>query len=261
MTLDDILHELIEALGAAEGLVVIGPNVVQSWPDSALGMLTQSGVLSAAKQAESIECPKCEDRCFMDVHIASQPNKPARAFVVCEESETQGRIKIPLEHLQQWKTSPLHFSKVIAQLLNIECKAEYKHGQTNIRIGMLATKKGRHWLSLNMSPPALEINQHTAPLDEVLFFEEGRLSIDSHRIKLLAEDGRKNKAKSYTPTVEQREAGKRKTEAMYEDWRAEYLRLSKKHPDKSDSWISKQIANLDIAQDRDSETIRKNMKP
>jgi hypothetical protein len=29
----------------------------------------------------------------------------------------------------------------------------------------------------------------------------------------------------------------------------------------SDTWIAKQIAKLDIAQDRDSETIRKNMKP
>lgn len=49
------------------------------------------------------------------------------------------------------------------------------------------------------------------------------------------------------------------TQAMYADWHDEYLRLKKKHPNKSNSWISQQIAKLPIAQGKDSETIRKNM--
>jgi len=51
---------------------------------------------------------------------------------------------------------------------------------------------------------------------------------------------------------------------MREDWREEYLNLRRKYPDTtqhSDNWIAKQIAKLGIAKGRDSETIRKNMKP
>ena len=69
--------------------------------------------------------------------------------------------------------------------------------------------------------------------------------------------------KKYKPSTEKREAGKRKTEAMYEDWREEYLKLRRKYPNTashSDNWIALQIAKLDIAQGRNSETIRKNMK-
>ena len=264
MSFNDVLAEIIEGLGISEGVYIVNWHTIQRWPDGVLKALNNIKLLSKTKQAESIECLKCENHCYQDVHFLPHKDKPTRAFIVCDDPDMQGqmgRIQIPIEQLQQWKTTPLHFARVVAKLLDIECKADYKHGQINIRIGMLSTKKGRRWLSLNVTPLTLEINQHPAPLDEVLFFEGDRLAIDHHRITLLAEDSRQGTAKNYTPNIEQREAGKRKTEAMYEDWQAEYLRLSKMHPDKPDTWISKKIAKLDIAKGRDSETIRKNMKP
>jgi len=47
---------------------------------------------------------------------------------------------------------------------------------------------------------------------------------------------------------------------MYKDWNDEYLRLKKEKSGRTDTWCSIQIAKMDIAQDKDSETIRKNMK-
>ncbi|MEN8136176.1 MAG: hypothetical protein ABFS18_11670 [Thermodesulfobacteriota bacterium] len=64
----------------------------------------------------------------------------------------------------------------------------------------------------------------------------------------------------HTSSCIKREAGKLATQAMYEKWQKAYRDLLKKHPDMPDVWFSRKIAKMDIAQGRDSETIRKNMK-
>ena len=53
---------------------------------------------------------------------------------------------------------------------------------------------------------------------------------------------------------------KQETEARHERWQQACEELKSQNPDKSDSWISLRIARMDIAEGRDSETIRKNMK-
>ena len=64
----------------------------------------------------------------------------------------------------------------------------------------------------------------------------------------------------YTPSKVRQEARKLDTQAMYKNWNKAYCDLKKKKPGNSDTWYSIQIAKLDIAQGRDSETIRKRMK-
>lgn len=268
MTLNDVLLSLLEPMGATGEAHLVTWNTVQQWPVDALERMLETGILTTAKPAQSIECQGCENRCFMEVHLLSgEDKKPARAFVVCddpEKHEQMGRIEIPLERLQQWKVTALQLTKVIAGLVGIECKAEDRHGLSNIRIGMVKGKNGRRWLSLNKTPLTLEINDHHLPLEEVLFFEDAALAIDRMRIDQLIDKAPGSDGKKYKPSTEKREAGKRKTEAMREDWREEYLKLRREYPDTvrfSDSWIAKKIAKLDIAQGRNSETIRKNMKP
>lgn len=268
MTLNDVLLSLLEAMGTTGETHLVGWDTVQQWPDGALNRMVERGILTTATPAQSIECHGCENRCFMEVRQLSGPGtKAKRAFVVCDDPEMQGqmgRIAIPPERLQQWKATALQLAQVVAGLLSVECKAEDRHGQANIRVGMVKGKNGRRWLSLNKSPLTLEINDHHLPLEEVLFVDNGALAIDRVRIDLLTDKAPASTGKKYQPSTEKREAGKRKTEAMREDWRDEYLRLRRKYPDTarhSDSWIAKQIAKLDIAQGRDSETIRKNMKP
>ncbi|MBA1330883.1 hypothetical protein QQ73_06835, partial [Candidatus Endoriftia persephone str. Guaymas] len=72
-------------------------------------------------------------------------------------------IKIPRKRLQQWKVTAYQLAKVTAELLGIECKAEDRHGQTNIRVGMIKGKSGRRWPSLNKSALTLEINDNHLP--------------------------------------------------------------------------------------------------
>ena len=63
-------------------------------------------------------------------------------------------------------------------------------------------------------------------------------------------------------------ARKAKTQAKYKQWQRKYTELKKKHPDKSDIWISLQISKWLTAQGYrptrrgySEELIRKNMKP
>jgi hypothetical protein len=66
--------------------------------------------------------------------------------------------------------------------------------------------------------------------------------------------------KSYTPNTDKRETRKLVSQAMYSNWQDEYKKLKRKNPKQSDSWIANQISKMDIAKDKDVETIRKNMK-
>ena len=68
--------------------------------------------------------------------------------------------------------------------------------------------------------------------------------------------------KSYKPSNVKREAGKLKTQKMYQTWQKKYRELVKIHGHKnmSGEWYSQQIAKLEIAEGRDSDTIRGEMK-
>jgi hypothetical protein len=46
---------------------------------------------------------------------------------------------------------------------------------------------------------------------------------------------------------------------MYAKWHEAYETLASQNPNRSNAWIAKTIAKMDIAQGRNSETIRKNM--
>jgi hypothetical protein len=203
----------------------------------------------------------------MDIQqLSNEENQIKRYFIVCNDPDMQeqmGRIEIHSDQLQQWKITPLLVARVVADLLDLEFNAEDTSGQTSIRIGMMTGKYGRRWLSLNASPLRLAANQHDIPVDELLYFDGDKLQIDQQRIKQLIETKPFSNQKYYTPSTDKRENRKQNTAAMYRDWQDEYSRLRRQHPDTTrhtDNWIATQIAKMDIAQGRQPETIRKNMK-
>jgi hypothetical protein len=57
-----------------------------------------------------------------------------------------------------------------------------------------------------------------------------------------------------------RELRKQETNEKYKAWNKAYRELSKKHPGKTDTWISKQIQKTDIGDGKTAETIRRKMK-
>lgn len=263
MTFNDVLLAYLAHLRAENKAFALSWDTVQRWPDGALDTFLQLGLLIPASAAQSIECNGCEKRCFMDV-ITLPNNDPAltRAFVVCDDAEMQsqmGRIKVPLERLQQWQGSVKLLVKVIAGLLGLEDKITFSADQAVIKLGMLKGDKWRRWVSLNSVDLSLEINQHSVPVAEVLFFEDKDLVVDLNRIVDLLNSEALSKGKKYTPSTSKREASKLVTQAMYQDWNDEFLRLKDQNPKMTNPSIAKKISKMEIAKGRDAETIRKNM--
>lgn len=254
------LTALIGHVGASDKPVGLGWDEAQQWQGGVLERFLVVGLLTKDVKAQSLVCTGCEQHCFMPVY---QTDDEQRAFIVCDDPDKQaqmGRVKVPLERLQQWQTSARQFAGVIAGLLGFESKPVYQEASAIYRLGMLKSDGGRRWVSLTVHPLALEINRHAVPLSELLYFDAEELVIDSPRIDELLNSDPSNTGKTYTPDVSKREASKLATQAMYQDWNDEYFKLKIKHSIKSDTWCSVQISKLDIAQGKDSETIRKNMK-
>ncbi len=249
------LDVLLGCLAATEQPVLFGWHAIQQWPEGALKRLLEVGLLVKVTPATSIECRECGGNvCYMDVEWGSSD----RAFVVCDDPEMQdemGRINIPLDHLKQWKTSAKQVAKVVADLLELDYQPDRKKQPANIKLGMLVSKQGRRCVSLNVHPLQLELNQRSAPIKEILYFEEGKLLLDHPRINQMLLAAPLQQGKPYTPSTSQREAGKRETEAMYQDWIDAYHRLKRQHPDEKKPWICRQIAILPIAKGRDDKTI------
>jgi len=182
MTLDDVLRELIEAVTEASGApCIVGWTTINRWPEGAIEALKKTGLLHTTNQAETMECWKCEHHCCLDVVPLTRKDKPTRYFMVCDDSEMQGRvgrIEVPVEQLQQWRITTLQLAKLVANLLGIKNKVERQRNKNHIRIGMVDNGHGRKPLLLNQSPLALEINGNTIPLETALFFKDEQLVVD-----------------------------------------------------------------------------------
>jgi len=255
------LIALIGSINASGKPVHLGWDKVKQWQEGVLESFIAVGLLVKDVSAKSLQCAGCEHHCFMDVLFANDDSE--RAFIVCDHPEMQsqmGRISVPLARLQQWQSSPKYLAGVISGLLGFEAKPDYQKSSASYKLGMLKGGNGRRWVMLNTHPLTLEINRHAVPVMELLYFEQGVLTIDQSRIDELVNAASKDTGKAYIPDVSKQEARKLATQAMYQDWNDEYIRLKQKHPDKRDTWCSMQIAKMAIAQGKDSETIRKNMK-
>lgn len=263
MTFNDVLLAHLAYLRAENKAITISWDTVQQWPDGVLDTFLQFGLLRTASAAQSIECNGCEKHCFMDViALPHEDIALTRAFVVCDDAEMQsqmGRITVPLPRLQQWQGNAKLLAKVIADLLGLTDKITFLADQPVIKLGMLKAEKGRRWVTLNSSDLSLEINQHTVPVGEVLYFEGKKLVIDRYKIDELLNSEALSKGKKYTPSTSKREASKLATQAMYQDWKDAYIRLNDEYPNKTDRWYAAKIAKMEIGKGREPGTIRKNM--
>lgn len=256
MTLDDALRELLEGVAEAAGApYIVGWQTTQKWPKGAVDTLKSSGLLCPTKQAEIIECSRCgENHCYLDVQPLTHKEKPTRYFTICEDSEMQGRVgrgEVPIEQLQQWRITALQLAKLVAKLLGIKNKVERQRNKNCIRIGMVESDHGRKWLSLNLSPLELEINDHITPLINVLYFDDSALQVDRAHIQYCADNTPKNHKKGYPPSTTKQEARRLNTQARDEDIQQAYMDIRKKHRRSSfhtDQWVAKQISKLTIAQ-------------
>lgn len=258
--LNALLQNLLQALIQDNDKVNYSFADVQQWQSGVLNVLLDYQLIKSMSAAQSIECSGCENNCFMDVvsHQLSNPiGEKTRSYIVCDDSEKQaqmGRIAVPQEQLKQWQVSIKNLALLLAQLLgfdnhNLDVK------QDSIRLGMLkSSNHGRKWASLNKQPLALVLNQVQIPISELLFVENGKLTIDRARIDAVLVVKQPIRAKDYQSNTDKRTQSKANTQAMYQTWQDEYEKLKRLHPNKPNQpkktkgWYAYQISITPIAQ-------------
>ncbi|MFQ5637714.1 MAG: hypothetical protein ACE5IR_06925 [bacterium] len=259
MTLDDVLQDLIQCLGS-QGDSIIAWEEVQAWPEEAVEIFQNAGWIKPTVSAKSVVCPGCEESCFMPVHIPpTKQGKLVQAFVACDQRDDMGRVPIPSGALQQWQVTENQLTNWLAREISVRGKPKRDRETKSFLIGDVQGKKRTGRLELVFKEPVtLKASEHPLSLNEIVFLDGHQLKID--RAAILDLIDRPPTSDRYIPSIARREARKLETQAIYKSWQKAYRTLKRKNSDKSDNWCALQIAKMDIAQGRGSETIRKNMK-
>lgn len=272
--LNELLQNLSQALKQGDDKVIYRFADVQQWKVGVLPVLLEYQLIKQISAAQSIECSGCENNCFMDVisyKSGNQIDETTRSYIACDDSEKQaqmGRIAVPQEQLKQWQVSIKYLAVLLAQLLgfddvSLDTKTLEKEF---IPLGMLQSSNGRQWASLYKNPLALDLNQVQIPISELLFVDNGKLTIDHARIDNVLTVKQPIKAKDYQSNTDKREQSKDNTQAMYQSWQDEYEKLKRQHqnkpnqPKKTKSWYAYKISKMPIAQGGTAANITRNLK-
>lgn len=259
MTLNDVLEDLIQRLGSG-GDPVLAWEQVREWPAGATGVFEKAGWLKPTVASSTVECPGCEENCFMPVHVLPARNEqPARAYVACDRRDDMGRVKIAMPQLQQWQVTEGQVARWVSGALGLRGKLKQDKASGAFLLGNLQGKKRVGAMEFQtVELVSLKTSGHSLPLSELVFFNNDRPSIDRAAILELVDlPPASESAERYQRSTARREARKVGTLERYAAWEKAYRELKRKRPGMSDVWYSQQIGKQLNA---NAETIRKHMK-
>ena len=252
------LVEVLARVGAG-GEVFITEHELNQWPAGAVSAMKAQKLIGKAPPATSVICPGCEQNCAMPVETIPAPSGTSASFVVCDKRSDINRVAISAGQLVQWQANTAAVAKFIAKSLSVRWRGTTSHGN-ELEIGIVKAARKSQMLCLRSGREMMLVaGTSKLPLVEAITFAEGRFKLDGDIVEQLVNNSTTSDTR-YTPSNAKREARKLATQARNERWRKEYRRRKKQHPEKSDTWCAIQISRMDIAEGKDSETIRKNMK-
>lgn len=261
MTPEAVLIELLERVGAGQDTTVLVTNhELAHWPSAAVAAMKSQKLIKKARPSASAICPGCERDCVMPVNTIPGKSADSDSFIVCDKRSDINRVPVLPEHLIQWRCSADTIGGFIADQLRLRRSKQQANDSGFWEIGVVTGDKRSQMLCLQVDGVlALIVGNNAVPLVEFIDYQDNAYSLDGAMIRQLV-DTSTTADDRYTPTTTRREARKLDTQAMHVSWQKAYRTLKKANLRKSDTWCSLQIANMDIAQGRDAETIRKKMK-
>ena len=261
MTPIEALLELLGRVGARESSpVLVVDGELNQWPAEAVKAMKSQKLIMKARPSSSAICPGCERECVMQVHSPPAKTKVGRSFVVCDKRSDINRVIVPTERLNQWQCRAEMVCEFVAAELGLRRTGSQTTSLGLWEIGIAHGVKRTQMLCLKVDGElSLIAGDVSHPLADLILYSDGNFRIDHTLIGRLVDSSTTTDPR-YTPSIARRESRKLDTKAMHETWQKEYRKLRKKHPEKSDVWISTKMSKSDIAQGRSAETIRKNMK-
>ena len=188
MTLEDVLQELIERLGSG-GDTTVAWEQVRHWPGGAIGIFEKAGWIKPTVAAASVECPACEESCFMPVHVLPARNgRASRAYVACDRHDHGGRIKIALSRLRQWQITEAQIARWVSGALGLKGKPQRDNATGAFTLGTLHGKKRVASLEFDTAEPvSLKASGHSLPLQQLVVCEANQPGIDRGAIVALVD--------------------------------------------------------------------------
>jgi hypothetical protein len=264
MTENNLLELIFERLSHADsGAEIFGADEAAQWPEGALEILINSGLLERAEPARIIECDGCERNCFMPVHVRpAEDNRPARAFISCDKPEDVGRVPVELGRLAQWRITGGMLAGEMARLLGFANSPHEDCVGKRWTLGRLKGEKhiGEAKLALE-NGVTLMVAGHSVPLAEIVKLDGRGMSADkAELLRLVDQPARPPGVPRYQPSVTRRESRKLDTQERYAEWRKAAKELRRKPQGNSERWVSLQLAKTPIANGCSAETIRKHIR-
>lgn len=215
--LSAVLNDLLAAMAGSRSQTLVDYDTVRGWEPGVLEGLIAQGLLKIAPVASILACEGCEEHCFK--HVVVRNDGITRAQIVCEVPERQaemGLVTVPLARLQQWQSSPAMLTRFVAGALGLD--AALSPGKAGaFHLGMLQGPHGRRGVVLSVDSFSLEVNQHSIPLLELLFAEQGIVMLDMLRVESVMSQKVNPAAKPYESNTDRREYRKQATAVMRQD--------------------------------------------
>lgn len=179
MTLEDVLQELIEQLGSG-GNTTVAWEQVRYWPGGAIGVFQKAGWIKPTVAASRVECPACEESCFMPVHVLpARKGRASRAYVACDRHDHVGRVEVAMSRLRQWQITEAQIARWLSGALGLKGKPQQDKAAGVYTLGALQGKKQIAPLEFHAADSAcLKASGHSLPLRQVVFFSGDLPSID-----------------------------------------------------------------------------------
>lgn len=184
MTANELLEKILTILNHHEK-ALFSFEEVTAWPSNVFSTFVTSGLLECASPATSAICDGCEQNCIMPVEVwPTLNNRPARAFIACDQSDDMGCISIDPDRLKQWQVTTENLIKNIAELLSIKTMPHKQHTQNNWLIGVLkgVYKKDTLIFDSGKDTCILRCAGHNIDVIDVLSFNKKKLQINKYKL-------------------------------------------------------------------------------
>jgi len=257
----DALIELLDRVGANQGAaVLVNDDELRQWPFEAVTAMRSQRLIAKARPAASAICPGCEQQCVMPVHTMPAGARSGVSFIVCDKRSEINRVTVSASRLIQWQCNADLVCGFIAASLGLRRTGRQTANADLWEIGVATGNKRSQMLCLQADDIlTIVVGGNKVPLAELITFCDGQYSLEGAMIRRMV-DAATTADNRYTPSQAKCEAGKLKTQELHASWQKKYRELKRSKPGKPGTWYAQRIAKMDIAQQRDPDTIRKNMK-
>lgn len=198
--------------------------------------------------------------CDAGAYRARRSTHSAVSFIVCDKRSDINRVPVSAGRLIQWQCNAYLVCGFIATCLRLRRSDRQMTNANQWEIGVATGDKRCQMLCLQADDIlTIVVGGNKVPLAELITFGDGQYSLDGAMIRRMV-DAATTADSRYTPSLAKSEVRKLETQKLHATWQKKYRELKRSKPGKTDSRYAQEIAKMEITPQRNSGTIRKNMK-